>query len=271
MIRVAMTQAPLQVLDLPLEDYIVGVLMAEVPSKWPREALKAQAVAARSYAYYRMQHPRSPNYDVEAGVGDLAYRWQSEYPERLIRAVHATRGQMLWWEDKTIPAFFHSCSGGYTEQADRVWAWAKAFPFYKAKPDPFCKKCPDQEWEHTLDKAELTLLLQTQGLAGGVVDKLIPISDDKSSARIHEVVVITDAETIQMPSNRFRGLIGFNLIRSTRFNLLDMTDQLVFLGSGNGHGVGMCQWGAKAMSSTGQNYRQILHFYYPGTAIKKAY
>jgi stage II sporulation protein D len=269
-LRVAVSKSPLQILEIPLEEYLLGVLAGELPHDWPEEALKAQAVAARTYALYRKQHPQAKTYDITSDVNDQAFRLREDYPRQFISAVQATRGETLWWQGHLIPAFFHSCCGGRTEQAAHVWKWANKYPFYEIKEDPFCKKCPDGKWEFEVTKDEMTFLLQTHRLASGQVDHIIPYSSDKSH-RMHEVAIITDAESVALTSNRFRQLIGYGRVRSTAFNVLEQDDRFVFIGAGHGHGVGLCQWGARGMSEQGKSYREILQFYYPGVEVKKTY
>ena len=267
-IRVALGAGQGPVATLAMEDYLLGVLAAEVPDDWPEAAIAAQAVAARSYAYYRIAHPRHARFDVAAGVGDQAFIALPDYPAVYRRALRATRGQVLSWQGEIIPAFYHSCCGGKTERAAQVWAWAKAYPFYPAKADPYCAACPAHSWEQAVSKDELTIALLSQDLAGGEVDHIIPMSAEDGE-RIREVVVITDAETIVLPSNRFRQLVGYDRIRSTAFHIVNTEDQLLFLGAGHGHGVGLCQWGARGMAALGKSYRQILEFYYPEVEIQK--
>ncbi len=269
-VRVALSRYPLQVVEMAMDDYLFGVLAAELPKEWPLEAQKAQAIAARTYALYRKAHPQHAAYDLEASVNDQAFRMLDEYPSKLVTAVRTTRGQTLMWQGNVIPAFFHSCCGGRSEQAANVWTWAKQLTFYTAKADPFCRACPDQGWEIELSKAELSLMLQDQRLASGEVSHVIPINDEDSQ-RVHEVAIITDAETVALNSNRFRQLLGYSRVRSTNFNILELNEQLILVGSGNGHGVGLCQWGARGMADRGRGYREILNFYYPGVEIKRSY
>lgn len=269
-LRVALSTAPPYVVEFQMEEYLLGVLAAEVPADWPLEALKAQAVAARSYALYRTRHPQTDGYDLEATVNDQLFQLHKVYSDQLVHAVRSTRGEILQWRDQSIPAFFHSCCGGYTEQASQVWTWAKDLTFYQAKADPYCGLCPDQGWEYRMTKDEMTLLLQMNRLAGGQVDHVILVSHEETK-RVQQVAIITDAETIQLSGNRFRKLFGYDRVRSTVFNVLEFGDQLLFVGSGFGHGVGLCQWGAREMALKGKRYRQILQFYYPEVELKRIY
>lgn len=253
-----------------MEDYLLGVLAAEIPANWPQEALKAQAVAARTYALYRKRHPNSRDYDIQSSVRDQVFSLREEYPAHIIDAVRATQGESLWWQDQLIPAFFHKCCGGQTEKASHVWKWAKGLQLYRVKEDPYCHQCPDLVWEFELGKDEITFLLQNHGIASGEVDHIIPIMLTDNQ-RIHEVAIITDAETIALSGNRFRQILGYDRVRSTAFNILELGDRVMLLGSGHGHGVGLCQWGAHGMSESGKNYREILEFYYPGVEVRKAY
>lgn len=267
-LRVAFPGPPVQVISVPLEDYVMGVLTSEMPVSWPLEALKAQAIAARSYAIYRIQHPRHRHYDVEAGVADQAFRWADQYPERTRQAVRATSGQILNWRGEAIPAFFHSCCGGQTEQASHVWTWAQEYSFYEVRSDPFCHQCPTESWEFAVDKEELSQQLQSQAIASGTVDHVVP-QNWSQGRRVKEVAVITDAETIALPSQDFRALLGYENVKSTSFSLLESGKQVTFVGQGFGHGVGLCQWGAREMARQGKSYREILQFYYPGVTLGK--
>lgn len=269
-IRVATSLAPLNVVKMPVDDYLLGVLAQEVPKDWPEATLKAQAIAARTYALYRKNHPRHTEYDLRTDVIDQVFRHQADYPEVMIRAIQETEGEVLLWADQPIPAFYHSCCGGQTENPERVWLDATTYPFLATKKDPYCKNCPTDLWEYQLDKNELSLLIQLGSLGKGQVHHLLPYSWD-AGRRIHEVAIVTDSETINMTSDELRELLGYSNLKSTYFNILEMGDELIFLGEGAGHGVGLCQWGAHEMGLQGKDYREILDFYYPSVAIKKIY
>ncbi len=269
-IRVAVQLKPLEVIELPMEDYLRGVLSQEVPNDWPLEALKAQAIASRTYAMYRKQHPRHSRYDLRSDVIDQVFRSSDDGPKQLQEAVQTTHGLVLWWHEKPIPAFFHSCCGGRTEQAERVWSWASNLPFFTAKSDPYCRECPSDAWEYQVSKEELSMLIHLSSLGTGDVHHLIPHSLDQGP-RVHEVALITSQETVRLSSDRLRELLGYANLKSTSFNILELGNEFVFLGEGAGHGVGLCQWGAYEMARQKKKYDDILRFYYPGVAIKKLY
>lgn len=269
-VRVAIRMKPLEIIELPVEHYLLGVLAHEVPSDWPLETLKAQAIASRTYALYRKRHPRDQAYDLRTDVIDQVFRSQDFYPPQLVEAVTATEGKVLWWHGEPIPAFFHSCCGGHTEAAGEVWSWAADYPFFTVKEDPFCRNCPSDAWEYQVSKEELSLLLHLGSLGTGEVNHLVPRGNGLGT-RIQEVALITSEETIRLSSDQLRELLGYDNLKSTAFSVIELGNAFVFLGEGSGHGVGLCQWGAYEMGRQKKTYQDILGFYYPGVAIKKLY
>ncbi|MDO8643468.1 MAG: SpoIID/LytB domain-containing protein, partial [bacterium] len=155
MIRIAVQKDPLKVVTLPLEEYIQGVLQGEIPTDWPLEALKAQAVTARTYTLYRISHPANEEYDLETTVEDQVYKKSDEIPPSVQKAVQETAGEVLKKRGEIIPAFYHSCCGGITEDPAIIWGG----PSLKSVRDPNCLSCPNRSWEVEIGKERLREVL----------------------------------------------------------------------------------------------------------------
>jgi stage II sporulation protein D len=252
--------------QIPLEKYVVGVLEREVIKSWPLEALKAQAVASRTYAFYRTQHPRNDGYDLTADTSDQIFEKKSEYSPAVEKAVSETAGEVLEYKGQPIEAFFHSCCGGMSEKASAVWPTLTLPPLMSVHKDPYCKECPRDHWTYEISKGDLGAKL-FEGPYDG--DFSLKVSKRDESGRAAEVTIRDGrGQIVKMTGEQFRKAVGYQNIRSTLFKITD-DDPVVFNGRGSGHGVGLCQWGAKGMADKGKNYKQILAFYYPGAKIVK--
>ena len=261
-IRVASSTHPNSVHLIPLEKYIAQVLAQEVPALWPHEALKAQAVASRTYALYRKAHPRHESYDVLSDTSDQVFEKKFFVPETILQAVKETRGEVLLYQGEILPAFFHSCCGGMSESSARVWKDVSPLPpLTTLRPDPYCALCPRKDWTYSMSREELTKQCKAKGYNLGD-DWNFSLKEDPESKRVLEVSL----GEITLPASTFREIVGATKLRSTLFEIENpKADPLVFHGHGSGHGVGLCQWGAKGMADQGKNYREILEFYYPGS------
>jgi stage II sporulation protein D len=239
--------------EIPLERYVAGVLEKEVHGGWPLEALKAQAVAARTYALYRKLKPRDTRFDVMADTTDQVFESDEGHSKLIVRAVLETEGETLQSGGKIFQAFFHSCCGGKSESANEVWAGAYPEPVTAIHDDPYCARCPPARWEHRIDRGEFAS---------------VEVSERDASGRAKTVLVSPRSDKPRtLPAIAFRQLLGNTNLKSTLFDVVEGGDQIVFEGRGAGHGVGLCQWGAKGMAEQGNSYREILDFYYPGAEI----
>ncbi len=250
----------------PLERYLVGVLQKEVNANWPLEALKAQAVAARTYATYRLEHPRDGRFDVLSNTNDQAFESHSHPPRSIIRAVQETEGEILTDEGKAFEAFFHSCCGGHTESADAVWPGYHASPLLVSQEDLSCHACPNEEWSFEMTREELKKILENPDR------KLkrswaLTVGDLTASGRVRNLVMRSGQKRFVIDGSEFRKLVGYESLKSTLFTVTTNGESVVFEGHGFGHGVGLCQWGAKGMADHGSDYREILTFYYPGAIL----
>jgi stage II sporulation protein D len=249
--------------ELPLEDYIKGVVAAEVKSNWGAEALKAQAVVARTYAIYqKMNAGKDLPYHLTSTVLSQVYKGANLSPE-ISKAVDDTRNEALYYQGKPIVAFYHSTSGGMTEDAGEVFS--ESLPYIKPVKTN-CELSPFFMWEKIIPAAEIEKALGIKGI------KDIKIDSYTVSGRVKEFALFIEKELnpVDVPATEFRKKLGWERLPSTMITELSKSDDaFVFEGRGYGHGVGMCQWSALQMAKEGKTYREILMFFYPGTEIRK--
>lgn len=245
---------------LPLEEYLLGVVGAEMPATFPVEALKAQAVAARTYALKKKLDAADPAVHLGAGVLHQVYRGLSRTDEQVRSAVEGTRGEVLTSNLEPIEAYFHASCGGRTESGEA--ALSRELPYLQPVECP-CGKLASSRWELSVSAQELRSLF-------GVSD----LSDVKITARSATGRV----RTLSLGAGRFadavefRQKLGYERIKSLWFDLERPAGSSIrILGRGFGHGAGMCQWGAKVYAQQGRNYREILLHYYPGVEIQQLY
>lgn len=255
--------------EVPLEEYLAGLFPGEMPADWPPEAVKAQVVAARTYALFRQKQNPNPLYDLETDTADQVYQGrqgEKEIPESIRQAIAATQGEVVWYLGY-YPAYFHSSCGGQTELARRVW---ERNDISHSVADRYCKNSPYREWELALPQKEFLKILREQGLEGSRVLS-VKIEKKEGSPRNFLVIAETDQATLFLKATRLRKLLGNEKLKSTWFEVLTTPGHVIFHGTGFGHGVGLCQWGAKAMAEKGADYKAILQFYYPKAVVRKIY
>lgn len=202
-----------------IEEYLYGVLKKEISPRWPAETLKAQAVAARTWAIFNTNKYIDKGYNISASTDSQAYGGVNHEDPLTNRAVDKTRGIIMVYKGETINAVYHSDSGGYTEDSENVWgSFLPYLRSVKSKYEEFVSP-PYHTWTYSITKEDLTERLQKQGYE---IDKIVSIKPVKKSetGRISELVFTADNnEVINMKANDFRSLIGANLIRSTLFNI----------------------------------------------------
>ncbi len=179
--------------------------------------------------------------------------------------MRGTAGQVLFWEGELFPAFYHSTSGGYTEDPRTVFA-ARNMPALKAIRDDFSSGAPNFYWSLDLRLTDLTGVLRRNGLEVGTVTA-IEVTERTPSLRASVVTVHGARGSARLRGNDFRRMVGYETIKSTLFAVAVDGDMAHFAGRGYGHGVGMSQWGAKGMAEQGYKAEQILEYYYPGTTL----
>ncbi len=250
--------AAVNVVDL--EEYLQGVLKDEIPPGWPAEAAKAMAVVARTYAVYQMEQNLGGFFHLRATTASQVYGGAMGEDARTTWAVQATRGQILTFAGQPIPAFYHACSGGATEDALDVFG--PNFDTVIGVKDDFSLGCPYVLWIERLSSQQIEQALQRAGYSIG---RLLRIEDllRSRTGRILRLAIQHTRGTLTLEGKRFREALGNDLIRSTYFEVRSDSAGFTFVGRGWGHGVGLSQWGAKEMADLAYQHQDILKFYYP--------
>lgn len=251
---------------LPLEEYLYSVVGCEIGPLHEKNfsAAKAQAVAARTYAIYRMLTNATNFYHIYASPAkDQAYKGKSWETELTQRAVKETKGEVLTFQGKPIVAYYHANCGGLANSKDK--------PYLKSLPDtpghssgrkPFCASSPHFSWELKIKNKELENIIKGEGI------KKILLKKDKKTKRVRRVEIKTKRGNLSLLGEEFRKLFG---LKSTFFDLRVIGKEVEIKGRGWGHGWGMCQTGALEMARRGYSYSAILKHYYKGVKIEKIY
>lgn len=262
------TLSAINVLDV--ESYLKGVLVHEISPKWPIDAIKAQAIAARTYALYQKEICSHRPYDLVADTSSQVYGGFSSEKNKTNRAVNFTFGEALLYRGKLFPAYFHATCGGSTENAAELWK-VNIEPLAGGRLCSFCTASPHYYWNASMDfKAIRKKLGPFYTLQGEL--KNIFVEERNASGRIRSLRLEDgQGESAVISAKDFRQMMGPDVVRSTNFTLAVEDSKVVFSGKGWGHGVGLCQWGAFGMSRRGYDYKEILAFYYPGSRVSKVY
>lgn len=252
--------------ELPLEDYLVGLINCEISSAWPIEAVKAQAVIARTYALNRKAARKNAFYHLDSSVIDQVYEGCLIEDSRAMHAVYETAGEVLTYNNAVIQAFYHSNCGGRTEASENVWG--APLPYLKGVECEYCVTVPSTVWEQKLGLREIEEKLRAAGIrVAGVTD--IRGGALNGRGRLKNVIIVSGRGEASVGGDQFRKAVGYGVIKSTNFTLRVANGEAIFSGLGNGHGVGLCQWGAKQRALDGFGYGEILSYYYPGTELKR--
>jgi stage II sporulation protein D len=243
---------------IPLEDYLVAVLGSEMPSKFPEEALKAQAVAARTYALRKKLEGLGKPHHLGSTVLSQVYGGLRQEDPRTRIAVEATRGQVLTFDLEPIEAYFHASCGGRTESGEA--ALERDLPYLRPVDCP-CGKLPVSHWTLSVPSSELRSLFGAREVDGLTI---VARSETGRARRLASAGHGVDAVT-------FRRKLGYGRVKSLSFELKKSGDVVRMVGKGFGHGAGLCQWGAKLLAEEGYDYRRILAHYYPGTELQRLY
>ena len=250
--------------DVPLEDYVAGTLLGEILESWGDAALQAQAVAIRTYALHRRARAATRAWDVEADTRGQVYLGLDGESETAWAAVRATEGQVLTWEGEVILAAFHGTAGGRTASAKEVWG--RPVPYLESVAVEGEELSPDTYWRAPVSREELAAALAGLGHGVGRVQR-IEVAERTPSGRSATVRVEGSEGRAEVPAAALRRALGETRVRSTLFDVRPTPGGVVFVGSGHGHGVGMSQWGARAMAERGAGYRDILGRFYPGARL----
>jgi len=249
---------------IELEDYIKGISVRETSHYRPEETLKAEVIVFRTFALYKMQENNKNDFDLTSDVYSQVYGGKSAERYRINKVVDETKGMILTYQGKVLPAFYHATCGGHTEDASLYWN-VNMEPL-KGVPCNFCQDSPHFKWHSVLSQEEAKEALVKGGYQVGAIKDMLILGRDKSS-RITSLRIANDKKGIEIPAKDFRNIVGPNIIRSTNFTVKVIDRDIVFEGFGWGHGVGLCQWGAYFMAKQGYGYKQILEYYYPGVKV----
>ncbi len=253
---------------LDVESYVRGVLYHEISDRWPMEATKAQAVATRTYALYKMEESRGKLFDVTSDIYSQVYGGKSAERFRTDIAANYTEGEVMIYQGKIIPAFFHSNSGGHTEDANQVWGINS--PPLRGVESPFSRGMPHYTWTRNYQSREIQQKLNDGGISVGMI-KDIKVAERTASGRVRDLIIeARDGKKTRISGKKFRDVVGPNLIKSNMYEVRMKGYYFDLVGRGWGHGVGMCQWGAHSMARKRYNYEEILNYYYPGMEIVRA-
>lgn len=250
------------------EQYVMGVVSGEMPASWPVEALKAQAVAARTYALYFQQWRLGNEWHIMSTTADQVY--QGGRPRSRVReAVGATEGQVLMYRSGLFPAFYHSTCGGWTEPPGLALGRPQ-FDYLEGVPCPFCRKSPFLAWHAKIGPAELARKLKSAKIeAGNPITSVALVRPDERRLRAVRINWRGGEKTVSMSD--FRRAVGRKKVRNARFACRFDKRAFVLDGHGFGHGAGMCQYGARGMAQLGYSYCEILAHYYRNTELAKVY
>lgn len=253
--------------EVPLEAYIVGIINNEISSKWPKSAVMAQAVVARTYAVYQKKKRTSGAYHIEGTTMGQVYSGSSGEDAEAISAVSATEGQILVYDGEPALTVYHSNAGGMTEDSAAVWS--SAYPYLSSVASPYDASAPRYAWEYVITAAAFKAALNKAGY--GLDEPVSVVPSELSPSGRAKTVIIKDGRgsSAAMSGEDFRKTLGYTNIKSTIFKVENGSDGFIFTGRGNGHGVGLSQWGAKGMADAGYSYKEILNHYYPGAKLVK--
>lgn len=255
---------------MPLETYLTGVVASEMPLQWPLESLKAQAVAARSYALVAMKERSRKIFHVESSILDQVFRplatenTRDPLVRKAVQAVRETEGQrLLTVQGKTLKAFYHSDCGGQTVSAKSVW---NSGVDTGEAVDTACPTSPKSNWRLAVSKEKIYESLKKYFSLEKSPLQIVGLDFQKNAGqqRVRSVrVAFNEGESRTLSGNEFRSILGYMDLKSTLFEAQAEGPEFVFKGRGFGHGVGLCQWGSRALGAQGAKYGDILQHYYP--------
>jgi stage II sporulation protein D len=254
------------VVVVPMETYVAAVISREAPPLFHPEALKAQAVATRTYAVCAARKPRDPGFDVLGSVEDQVFEGVDDVAAVFRDAAWETRGLVLLYRGEPARTVFHSTCGGRTESAAN--AWGKDVPYLQSLVCEDCSRSPAYRWEYRLTGTEGRRVARAMGIPGGEGLR-ISVAAVSSTGRAARIRVTSSGVTRETQAAVFRKAVGYARMRSLWATIDPSGDGWILSGRGYGHGVGMCQFGANGMARAGREFREILARYYPGTELAR--
>jgi stage II sporulation protein D len=258
-----------EIKSIALEDYLKGVVAGEMPPSWHPEALKAQAVIARSFTIYHIKKGKNYFFASERDQVWIPKEKWLNYSEKIEKAVDDTRGYVLTFPSGEVaPGFFHSTCGGKTENATELWEGDENLKLIVSVK---CSKCYDSPyffWREKIKKDEIIRV--SREIGDMITQKIISLSYDIFA----EYSETGRVKKLFLPYGVFLNYYDMRNklnLKSNFFKFEFDGEYFIFYGRGNGHGVGLCQWGAKKLAEEGLKWNEILKFYFPLLKIKKIY
>jgi len=252
--------------EVELEAYLYGVLKMEINPAWPAEAVKAQAVAARTLAVASLGRFAREGYDIRDTTDFQVYGGVTFEDPRATAAVDATRGLVMTYRGQPILAVYHADSGGRTESSENVWG--QAYPYLRGVEDPYSAGSPYERWSYSVSANQLEESLRRGGVAVRGL-RAVEVAEVSESGRALRVRLV-GTEGLEISGHRLRMLVGPDVLRSTLFWVRTEGGMVTFEGRGWGHGVGLSQWGARGMALRGFDFVRILQHYYTGVQVVPA-
>ncbi len=254
---------------MDIDEYLYGVIGKEMGKFWPFEALKAQAVCSRTLVYYykELAAKKVLPYDVSDTVYHQVYNGVYSEDESIVKAVEETSDEVLIGQDSEkgyniVPSFFHACCGGHTTDASQVWGGD--YPLLKGVEDPFCSESPFYWWSKRFTQNDLKNIVGIE-----VSDIHILAYDNSGRVAIIELSGKNGKKSMTGVNLRMKTVNASTTFNSDKtlpsvfFTVKKQGSSFLFEGKGYGHGVGLCQWGAKKMAEQGKTYKEILKYYFP--------
>ncbi len=249
-----------------LEQYLCSVVAGEMPSRWPSEALQAQSICARTYVLQRSDPRR--DYDLIPSQLDQVYAGVAGETPEATAAVQATASTVLKYRANFARVAYSSCCGGHTEASSDAWG-GLPIPYLGGVACAWCVQSPNYRWTRTLEMGELSSRLATDAIALGPVQE-VRIAQRDRSGRVRQVEIIAQQGSTLLSGGALRRAIGTRELPSLLILQLqrDPTgNEMLAQGGGLGHGVGLCQWGARGMALAGRSAVDILSYYFPTTTL----
>ena len=250
-----------------LEEYLYSVVPREMSPSWPDAAMQAQAICARTYVLQRSAPGRA--YDLVPSEADQVYGGQSVESPAGRSAVDATAGSVLQFRGTFAQVMYSSCCGGHTEASSDAWGGA-VFPYLNGVVCPHCTASPNYSWSHDVARESVASAFAQELAPYGTLQGFY-IGASDPSGRAKTIELRCERGSAFVKGATFRSRVGSRVILSLLITEIgpsqSSTDATSIKGGGLGHGVGLCQWGARGMALEGANSSQILQFYFPGTTV----
>lgn len=251
---------------LNVEEYLLGVVPREMSASWSLEALKAQAVSARSFAYSNYNKFIKSGFNLTDDTRSQAYGGFSAEHENSNKAVYETKGIVGYYNGKIAQLIYMASSGGKTENSGNIWS--VNIPYLMAKDDPYSIGNQYDNWSFTLSSTDIEKALSARGKNIGSLTG-ITIDEITTQGYIIKITFNGTNSSVTYAKDSIRSVFGSSKLKSLRFKIDTDGSNYKFSGSGFGHGIGMSQYGAKAMAEKGMSYTQILNFYYRGITLNQ--